>query len=310
LSLAWNAAVPLLGEAAASVSLVASGMAALVFCALVAAGLWRLHRHPGAWADDLRHPVRHLFVATMPVALLLLAGCAVAAGLHGLWLHALWWVGCLVQLAVTVWVLARAWLARPGLNPTAPWPVLTPSLVIPIVGNVLVPIAGVPLGHTTWAAVQFSIGLLFWPLVMWVLLQRWRRHGLWPERLLPSTFIFVAPPAAVGISALRFDAAPEIVWAIWGLTLLTLVSLAPLLRRIAALPFSMVHWGMSFPMAAATALTLRLATGGAMSVLSLALLAITSLLVAALALATVRGLRDGTLLKPEAITITSASVSS
>ena len=58
-------------------------LGALVFVALLVASLLRLQRHPQAWRDDLKHPVRHVFVAAMPVALVLLVTTAVAAGLHG-----------------------------------------------------------------------------------------------------------------------------------------------------------------------------------------------------------------------------------
>ena len=64
---------------------------------------------------------------------------------------------------------------------------------------------------------------------------------------------------------------------------------------------------MSFPLAALTALTLRLAPVGALSLLGIALLAGTSLLVAALVLATWRGLRDGTLLAPETVPISAGA---
>jgi tellurite resistance protein len=58
---------------------------------------------------------------------------------------------------------------------------------------------------------------------------------------------------------------------------------------------------MSFPLAAFSALTLRLAPGtsGAFQALAMLLLALSSLVIAALALATVKGLRDGSLLAPE-----------
>jgi tellurite resistance protein len=59
---------------------------------------------------------------------------------------------------------------------------------------------------------------------------------------------------------------------------------------------------MSFPLAAFTALTLRLADGGGPWALAgLALLALSSLVVMGLALATWRGLRDGSLLGPETV---------
>jgi tellurite resistance protein len=175
------------------------------------------------------------------------------------------------------------------------------------VGNVLVPLAGVPLGQPEWAAAKFGIGLLFWPVVLVLLLVRLVHQGMWPERLLPSTFIFIAPPAAVGLSALRLGAPILVGWALWGVALFSLLWVASLLRRIADQPFGMAHWGMSFPMAALTALTLKLAPAGPLSMLGIAMLALTSLLIAALTLATLRGLRDGSLLALETVPIKSSS---
>lgn len=305
LSLAWHAAVPLLGDGAAAGGVVIGALAALVFVSLAVAGVWRLHRHPEAWAEDLRHPVRHVFVAAMPISLILLATAAIAAGLNGPAVEGLWGLGAVAQLSVTVWVLARWWRAGPAAGSL--WAGLTPALFIPIVGNVLVPLAGVPLGRPEWAAAQFGVGLLFWPVVQVLLLVRVANQGLWPERLLPTTFIFIAPPAVVGLSLLRFAVPSLVVWALWGLALFSLLWVLPLARRIAALPFAMPHWGMSFPMAALTALTLRLTAAGPLSLLGLALLAATSLLVAALMLATLRGLRDGSLLVPETVPIAAAT---
>ena len=305
LSLAWHAAVPLLGEGAFAGAIVLGAIAALVFTALTIASLWRARRHPEAWVEDLKHPVRHVFIATLPIALILLVTAGVTAGLQGSVFAALWWAGSLAQLSVTVWVVSRWWRGpqEGGLQ----WASLTPGLFIPAVGNVLVPLAGVTLGQPEWAAAQFGIGLLFWPVVLVLLLVRLAHQGIWPERLLPSTFIFIAPPAAVGLSALRLGAPILVGWALWGVALLSLLWVAPLLRRIADQPFGMAHWSMSFPMAALTALTLKLAPTGPLSMLSIALLALTSLLIAALTLATVRGLRDGSLLAPETVPINAAS---
>jgi tellurite resistance protein len=301
LSLAWHRAVPLLGDGAAAGAVAIGAIAAAVFLVLVAAGLLRAQRHPEAWAEDLKHPVRHVFVAALPIALILLVTSAVAAGLRGPALAALWWLGSLAQLSVTVWVLSRWWRGNQagGLQ----WASLTPALFIPIVGNVLVPLAGVPLGQPEWAAAQFGVGLLFWPVVLVLLLVRLAHQGSWPERLLPANFIVIAPPAVVGLSLLQFGVAPLVAWSLWGVALFSLLWVAPLLRRMADLPFGVPHWGMSFPLAAFTALTLRLAPTGPLSLLGIALLALTSLLVAALTLATVRGLRDGTLLAPETVPI-------
>jgi tellurite resistance protein len=309
LALAWLAAADRLGSAATTVAAVVAVLAALVFALLAVFTVWRGLRHREAWREDRRHPVRHAFVATLPVSLLLLATAAVA--LHGpaLPARALWWAGSLSLLGVTVWVLARWWPAAVGAAgaaagvaapAAASWAGVTPALLIPVVGNVLAPLAGVPLGHADWAAAQFGIGLVFWPVVMALLLARIVAHGMFAERLLPTAFIVVAPPAVSALALLALGAPRPVAWALWGAALLSLLWALTTAPRLRALPFALPHWALSFPLAAFTALTLKLAgPAGVLATAAIALLALTTLVIVALALATLRGLRNGSLLVPE-----------
>ena len=300
LALAWHRAVPLMGDMAGVVSVGVGFAAATVFALLAVATLLRAQRHPDAWAEDRKHPVRHTFIATLPIGMILLATVAVAHGLKGLASEALWAAGALAQLWVTAWVLGRWWKGNGGGGLVLAS--ATPALFIPIVGNVLVPLAGVPLGHVEWSAAQFGVGLLFWPVVMILIGVRIATSGLWPDRLRPTSFIFIAPPAVVGLSALQFGAPPLVGWALWGMAMFSLAWVGLQAKAIAALPFGLPHWGLSFPLAALAALTLRLAgPGGAMATLGLLLLALSSLVILALLLGTVRGLRDGSLLAPEPV---------
>lgn len=300
LALAWHRAVPLMGEAAGAVAWAVAALDAAVALLLAGAFALRAQRHPEAWAEDRRHPVRHPFVAALPISLLLLATVAVALWGPTAAARGAWWLGSLGQLGVTTWVMARWWrgAAAGGLQ----WPGVTPVLFIPVVGNVLAPLAGVPLGHEAWAAAQFGIGVLFWPVVLVLIGVRVAVQGPWPERLRPSVFIVIAPPAVVGLGLLQFGAPPLLAWACWGAALFGLLWAGTQLRAIAAQPFALPHWAMSFPLAALAALSLRLATPGTpFALLALALLALASLVIAALLLATVRGLRDGSLLAPEPV---------
>ena len=221
LSLAWHRAAPLMGDLAGAVSLAVGAIAALVFAALAAATLLRGRRYPEAWAEDRRHPVRHAFVATLPIALLLLATVAVAHGARGAVVETAWVAGALAQLVVTLWVLGRWWNGN-GTGGLV-WAGVTPALFIPIVGNVLVPLAGVPLGHAAWSAAQFGVGLLFWPVITALLLARIAIHGMWPERLLPTTFIVIAPPAVVGLAAMQMQAPALVVWMLYGMALFSTI---------------------------------------------------------------------------------------
>jgi tellurite resistance protein len=257
----------------------------------------------------LKHPARHAFVAALPVSLLLLAAVGVALGgaqgpLTPLW-RLLWWAGSLTQLWATLWVLGR-WLApaaasQPGLGAgnTGLWPGVTPVLLIPVVGNVVAPLGGLPLGIDGWSSAQLGIGLFLWPVVFTLVLARRLAHSPLPERLMPSWFITLAPPSVIG---------SVLVQALWGIALFTLLLLLPVARRVAGQPFGIAFWALSFPLAAFTSLTLRLAElqpgsswHGLLQNAGVLLLASTSMVVLWLGFATVRGLRDGTLLAPEPV---------
>ena len=313
LTLAWHAASGMLGPMAIGVSLVLGLLAAGVFGVLVVASLLRWQRHPDALAEDLRHPVRHAFVAAVPVGALLLVTVGVALlGAQSPWrpvFNAVWWAAALGQLWVTVWTLGR-WFAvpAPGAAPGSLWPAVTPVLLIPVVGNVVVPLAGLPLGHDAWSMVHFGIGAFFWPVVFTLLVVRRLAHSPLPDRLLPSWMITLAPPSVVGVVLHQLGAPMPVLAAVWGVGLFVLLWVGTLAKRIAAQPFGIPFWALSFPLAAFTTLTLRLTEGlqgtpayGMAQSGAMVLLAITSIVIVWLVLATVRGLRQGTLLAPEPV---------
>ncbi len=300
LALAWHRAVPAMGEMAGGIAVVVSLAAALVFALLLVASFVRARRFPEAFREDFVHPMRHPFVAAIPISVILLATASVAIAGPSPLAAAAWWLGSVAQLLVTAWVASKWWRGnQPG---GIAWASFTPALIIPVVGNVIVPLAGVPLGHEAWSAAQFAVGLFFWPLVHALILVRLATQGSWPERLQPAVFITVAPPSVVGLAFAQFGLHPLLAWAAWGLGFFSLLVAATQWRRIVALPFAMPHWAMSFPLAAFTALTLRLGPpGSTIAGVGILLLAATSLLILALAFATVKGLRDGTLLAPEPV---------
>lgn len=313
LSLAWYRAQGLMGEMAAVFSLLVGLLALVVAVVLLAASLTRWQRYPQALAEDLKHPVRHAFVAAIPVSLLLLAAVGVAhdgaSGDLNLAWEALWWAGSLPQLWATVWVLGR-WLAPvalvpAGANPGGLWPSVTPVLLIPVVGNVVVPLAGLPLGHELWSMAQFGIGAFLWPIVIGLVLVRRLAHSPLPDRILPAWFITIAPPSVIGVVLMQMQAPLALAVGLWGVALFFLVWLLPVLRRIATQPFSIAFWGLSFPLAALATLTLLIVEAmpgqGLLQTLGVLLLAASSIVIIWLCFATVRGLRDGTLLAPEPV---------
>ncbi|MFM2240834.1 MAG: hypothetical protein RJA69_2208 [Pseudomonadota bacterium] len=272
-----------------------------VFALVLVTNLLRAWRHPHALLADLRHPVRMAFTASFAIALILLGALGTIWGLaEHAWVQATWWAGSLLEFSITVWVMSRC--LRPADAGGLGWPAITPLLMIPIVGNVLVPLAGLHWPVSGWMSAQFGLGLFLWPLIVGVLLARLLQVGPLPARMTPTLFILVAPPSAIGLALLQWTAPPVLVWGCWGIACLSMLWALSQWRVIVGLPFGMPHWGMSFPLAAFSALCLRLGQlpdGVWMQGPGLLALWITTGVILWLSFKSLQGLIDGHLLQPE-----------
>ncbi|HMX16013.1 MAG TPA: SLAC1 anion channel family protein, partial [Rhodocyclaceae bacterium] len=195
LTLAWQKAAETLATPAA-VATALFLLAALVFAFLCLAYGTKLVRHRAAVAAELNHPVRLAFFPTISIGLILLATAArpLAPDLS----LALWWAGTTAHLAFTLYVI-NAWIFHDRFQIQHS----NPAWFIPVVGNILVPLAGVPHGHPEISWFFFSLGLVFWPVLMTVIVYRLVFHPPLPAKLLPTLFILIAPPAVGFLSYLK-----------------------------------------------------------------------------------------------------------
>lgn len=129
-----------------------------------------------------------------------------------------------------------------------------------MVGNILVPIAGVHHAPIDISWFFFSIGLFFWPILTAIIFNRLIFHGSLPDRFMPTLFIFIAPPAVGFISWFglvgEVDAFARVLYFI-GLFFTLL--LASQIRYFTRLKFFLSWWAYSFPIAAITIATLLMA---------------------------------------------------
>lgn len=297
LALAWHRAAPSFGDSADIASAACALVALAIFLLVAAASLLRMIRHPAALAGDLAHPVRHAFAAAFPVSIIVLAASAVALAGPRRDIEVLWLAGVTLQAGITLWVVSR-WLSG-----RLQWPGLTPVLYIPVVGNILVPLAGMPLGYPMLSWFFFGIGVFFWPVLTALLLARQVQQPL-PDRLQAAWFITIAPPAVGGSAAASLGAGDLAMIAALGVATVFATAAFSRVPTITRSPFAMSAWATAFPLAALTALTLR-ASGSApaLALPGTVLLAVTSVTLGWLTLATVKGLRAGTLLVPEAVPV-------
>lgn len=301
LGLSWSRAIDGLGEPAYVVAAACASLASGILALVLLGTLWRAGVHRASVLADLRHPVKHTFVSALPIGMVLLA--ALWIGLTHrtpLALEVFWWIGAVAELATTVWVLSR-WL-RPADQGGTPLAALTPVIFLPLVGNLLVAWAGVPLGHGTWSALQAGIGLLMWPVALTLLMVRQFQAGPLPARMTPTWFIMIVPPSALALSISLWEPPAPVLWAIWGMALLSFMWALTQVKSIISQPFGLPHWSLNFPLTAFTSATLMQAhapDGGWLWAPGVAVLAITSAVIVWLSRMTLRGLWRGELLRAD-----------
>ena len=276
LTIAWEKGGPSLGLTL-PVGHYLLGVTAAAFTVLLVLYASKALRYGAAVRAEFRHPVKLHFFPTISISLVLLA-------IAGLSLHrpsalVLWVLGSSLHLVFTLYVV-NVWIHHSHFEIHH----MNPAWFIPVVGNVLVPIAGVPLGYTEISWLFFSIGIVFWLVLFTIIFNRVLFHHPLPDRLMPTLFILIAPPAVGFIAYTKLTGGLDpfgriLYYAALFLTVL-LLSQA---RRFLRLPFFLSWWAYSFPLAAIAIATMRMAelTGRtAFDYLSLAFLALLSALIA------------------------------
>ncbi|WP_201345940.1 SLAC1 anion channel family protein [Thiohalobacter sp. COW1] len=225
-------------------------LSALVFIALTGLYAAKLFRYRAEAVAELTHPVKMSFGATFSVSLVLLSVAFLSSQpALSFWL---WAVGAGLHLVFTLYVLS-AWIHKENFDINH----ISPAWFIPVVGNILVPVAGVAHASAELSWFFFSIGLLFWIVLFTIIVYRMIFHNPLPDKLLPTLFILIAPPAVGFISYIKLtgdiDSFARVLY--YGALFLTLL-LFKELPRFVRLPFYLSWWAYSFPLAAMTVATL------------------------------------------------------
>jgi len=219
---------------------------ALVFAAIALVYIVKILRHGGAVRAEWNHPVRLAFFPAVSISMLLTATACYGADPQ--LSHLLWVLGTIAQGVLTIAVVS-GWISHRSFEVGH----LTPAWFIPAVGNIIVPVVGVRLGHPEISWLFFSGGLVFWIVLLTLVVNRLVFHNPIPARLFPTLVILIAPPAVGFVSYYQLvgqlDPFGHILLNItYVFAALVLVQVPKLLR----LPFALSWWALSFPVAALT----------------------------------------------------------
>jgi len=206
--------------------------------------------YPDAVKKEFYHPVKSSFMASIAISFLLvsIAYYDFAPTVSILF----WYIGTPLQLFLTLTVM-RYWI-RNDLKVIH----ANPAWFIPIVGNILVPVVGVDAAPIFVSLFFFSIGLFFWIVLFTIMMNRIIFHHPLAKKLIPTLFIFIAPPSVGFISYFRITMGSIDTFSVvlYFVALFTLFLLLFMVKIFDTKEFFISWWAYTFPLAAVTIATL------------------------------------------------------
>ncbi len=223
-----------------------------VFAVIGGVYLTKLLRHPQAVVAEWRNPVTLAFFPTITISLMLGAGCFRAS--HPALAEPVWMAGMLGQGVLTLAVIS-GWIGHRAFGVGH----LTPAWFIPTVGNAIVAVVGVPLGHVEIGWLFLSAAVVFWLVLLTLVVNRLIFHDPLPDRLFPTLVILIAPPAVTYVAwvELNGDAVDAFARLLINAGYVFAALVAVQLPKFARLPFALSWWALSFPLAALTIASLH-----------------------------------------------------
>ncbi len=206
--------------------------------------------YPEAVKKEFYHPVKSSFMAAIAISFLLvsIAYYDFAPTVSILF----WYIGAPLQLFLTLTVI-RYWINNDLKVVHA-----NPAWFIPIVGNILVPVVGVDAAPLYISLFFFSIGLFFWIVLFTIMINRIIFHHPLAKKLIPTLFIFIAPPSVGFISYFRITSGSIDIFSmvLYFIALFTLLLLLFMVKIFDTKEFFISWWAYTFPLAAVTIATL------------------------------------------------------
>ena len=222
----------------------------VLFLGIFTAYMFKWLIYPEAVKKEFYHPVKSSFMAAIAISFLLvsIAYYDFAPTVSILF----WYIGTPLQLFLTLTVI-RYWINNDLKVVHA-----NPAWFIPIVGNILVPVVGVDAAPLYVSLFFFAIGLFFWIILFTIMLNRIVFHHPLAKKLIPTLFIFIAPPSVGFISYFRITDGSIDMFSIilYFVALFTLFLLLFMVKSFDTKEFFISWWAYTFPLAAVTIATL------------------------------------------------------
>ncbi len=210
----------------------------------------KIFRYPAAVRSEFNHPIKLNFYPIL--AKLFLITSLIYLNIDMNISRYLWWIGVVVQAIFTIIILS-AWIRHDKYEIHH----MNPSWFIPVVGCLIIPIAGIRHFSPELSWFFFSIGFFWWFILTTLVFNRIFFHNPIQDKLLPTLFILFAPPAIGFIALTKLLGELNI----FGNMLYYIAAFLFILimfqgRRLFHLKFDIPWWAYSFPLDALVIATL------------------------------------------------------
>ena len=221
----------------------------VIFSAIFLIYMIKIFKYPQEGKKEFSHPVRINFFAAMAISFLLIAICFHSVN-HAVSLYS-FYIGTILQTFFTFYTISF-WINN-NLEITHS----NPAWFIPIVGNVLVPVAGAGFVSNHFLMYYFAVGAFFWIVLTAIIVNRIIFHHQLAVKFMPTLFIFIAPPAISFIAYFKMFKSFDIFASFaFNLGLFFTFLLAFMYKNFTKLKFFISWWAFTFPLAAVTISTM------------------------------------------------------
>jgi len=213
---------------------------------------YRLIQFPKEVKHQFSHPIQMNFFAAISISFLLMAVLFLPYSTTAAFI--LWIIGAVMQFSLTIIFLHNIiW------SDSFAFMHFTPLSFLPIVGNLVVPIAGSELAPIQLNWFFFGFGITFSIIYIAFMFNRLFFREQLPGKMLPTIFIIMAPPAVGFVSYVNLmNTIDPFANILYGVALFFGFILLMQLPKIFSQDFAVPFWAMLFPSGAMTIATIRM----------------------------------------------------
>ncbi len=271
-----------LGETLKLIGVGLTYVASVIFWLFVILYLIKIIKYSSQVKEEFHHPIKSSFFPTISISLLLLS--IAYDSINQSISFFMWFCGTILHFIFLVRILIY-WI-----NKEFKIEMINPAWFIPVVGTIIIPIQGINYSvDLSWFF--FSVGIIFWICLFTIVFYRFIFHNPLPDRLYPTFFILIAPPAIGFISYTKIIGSIDTLGnLLFYFALFLCIVLFALIKKFINLKFYISWWAYTFPLDAITiAIAMRYQMTGLAfyKLLTLIALAITTTIIGIVTLKTI-----------------------